>query len=148
MSPDEKPVADNETLLRRVASDSAKFIFPNGPFVWNALLPNPNDDDGLSLNREGSDYIPSPERLLELAENPNVRLYGGVIGITAAVFRSLGVEPVPNPQTSSPGHCLIKEMSRTIYDGSRAGKRQIQTLAQRLAEQAVVRKAPSPIPPR
>ena len=45
MSPDESPVLDSEVLLRRVPSDPAKFLFPDGPIQLQAFLPTKADTD-------------------------------------------------------------------------------------------------------
>ena len=145
MHPDDLPVADAEILLRRVPTDPARFIYPNGPFKWQAFLPNSDDDDGLSVNREGEQYE-TAESLLAKAGTERFRQYGGVVAIEAIVPRGLGADVTPDQQDDSRGHCLIARLGRKAYN---VDKRAVKALADEMARSAncFVRIAPKQEPP-
>jgi hypothetical protein len=143
--PDDLPVTDTEVLLRRVPSDPARFVYPNGPFQWQAFLPNSNDDDGLSVNREGDQYE-TADSLRAKAANEQIRLYGGVVAIEASVPRGLGADVTPDRQEDSRGHCFLARLSRKAYT---ANKRAVKSLADEMARstKCFVRIAPLAVPP-
>jgi hypothetical protein len=145
MSPEESAIDRSEFLLRRIQSDPARFLFPDGPFQYQSFLPNSNDEDGLSLNREG-DHFETAQSLLQKSANEKVREFGGIVAVKSSSVMDLGLDISVDPQVDSLGHCLIKEMSRTIYDGSKEGKRKIKELADRLARGSHIRIKPRPIP--
>ena len=140
------PVEPAEFLLRRFASAPDQFDHAGKFPRIGALLPTKNDADGLSLFREGDQFV-TPARLLELALNPRVRQYGGVLAILALRFRELGLSIVPRP-TEIPGHVVIPEMNRVDYDAAREHKNRIHEWADRLVRAAKddVRIWPTPIP--
>ncbi len=51
-----------------------------------------------------------------------------------------------SPSRDGPGHCTIREFSRKLYDTSKAERRRIPDLADKLARKAEPRKVPTPVP--
>jgi hypothetical protein len=131
-------------LLRRVPSDPSRIIYPNGPFLWQAFLPNPTDHDGLSVNREGEKYETAAS-ILSKAINEKVRNYGGVVAISAKVIRENGATVVPNKQLDSLGHCLIPELNITASK-DKSTKQHFKEMADALARKSEVRIIPKEIP--
>jgi hypothetical protein len=147
MHPDDLPVVDGEVLLRRVPNTSDRFTFPDGPFLFVAFLPNQGDPGGLSLFRHGPAYVANARDLLDVAENPVVRHFGGVASVTAAQVRAVGADPEPKrDDTGLRGHCEVPAMSYRLYKQSKADKNRIRDMADRLARVALVVVAPKPKP--
>jgi len=142
----ELEVESTESLIRRFPSESEN-DFPTSKFPRiSHLLPNKRDQDGLSFNRE--EFI-SAEDLRNLAQNPNVRHFGGVLAVIAGWLRDLGLTIRLDPSDSL-GHVIVPEMNRKLYSSSRAEEERIKELADKLvrliAESNSIRIHPIPIP--
>jgi hypothetical protein len=145
--PDDIPVDDSEFLLRRVSVDPAHPIYPNDIPNTSSLIPNPNDTDGLSVNREGEQYE-SAESLLAKGGSEKLRTTGGVVAVLAGTFRHYGFDPQPDKQPDSRGHCLIKTMSYAAYKANKNAFKKVvdQVLRAKGCHVRIYPKSPPPNP--
>jgi len=140
-SPQQPPIEPDEFLLRRFPNETGLFDFVLGNATYSAFLPNRNDQDGLSLNREtrgSSDGFLTPEEHLAKAGTENFRNTGGEAAIPVSDVISAGMTVVIDDDPDSPGHVLIPELNRADYDakspsGEKPGKQRIKLLADELA---------------
>lgn len=131
--------------MRRVPVDPAYPIYPGDIPNTASLIPNQQDTDGLSVNREGEQYE-SAESLLAKGGSEKLRTTGGVVAVLASTFRQFGFDPQPDRQPDSRGHCLITAMSYPAY---KANKNEFKKIVDRIlrAKGCEVRIYPQSPPP-
>jgi hypothetical protein len=131
--------------MRRVPVDPAYPIYPGDIPNTASLIPNQQDTDGLSVNREGEQYE-SAESLLAKGGSEKLRTTGGVVAVLASTFRKFGFDPEPDRQPDSLGHCLIKAMSYAAYKANKNAFKKIVDEILR-AKGCEVRRYPTSPPP-
>jgi hypothetical protein len=141
---DSSSVEDSEFLLRRFPDEPAN---PQKIPRISIFIPSKADSDGLSLNREGEDFV-TAEQVLAMATSDNVRRSGGVVAILTGDVRKDGdmdVDPSPD-ESAGRGHVVIPQINRVDYDSSKPGKNRIKALADKLVRMATVRIHPKSRP--
>lgn len=143
------PSYSDQPLLRSFESRADAFQFPHGLVKKLAFYPSTGDTDGISLFYEslddGLDGYTTPETLLAASRSHNKREYGGIVSITSRVIYTLNLSLLETPSEQFVGHCIIPQLSRTLYDASRQSKQAVQSLAFQLADLAIIRIVPKPI---
>lgn len=133
MKSETDPITDDEWLLRRVYKD--RFRSEKAPFVSpNAFEPRIKgqcpDTDGISLCR--AECLTDPAEML--APIPADRRHEtGIVRISAAFVKSLGLSVQPRPVDWIRGHVVIPELNATAY---KANKAQFTPIKERLASEA------------
>lgn len=154
-SDDQTPVADSETLIRRILKRLPDYNREKTPPLQaGAFFPTKRDDDGLSMNRRVSSEHPQfldAEQLKNWHEVPDgIRETCGVLAISAATVREVGLTITPNP-SSSPGHVLVEEINWADFEENEANdeaRTRILGWALQLAKRADILIAPGKPPLR
>jgi len=129
---DGAPIGDDEYLLRRVATNdpgqkpvrwSEDLVFPRP----HSFMPSKRDDKGVSVFREyrgtGCRFCTAAQ-IRAASDNPNIQNYAGILAILTAGLRGMNLSANPDPLPHDdpeyvPGHALIPEINRTVYETKR-----------------------------
>ena len=120
MKPEDDPITDDEWLLRRVRQEL--FPTPQYPVFSNeAFKPRYKgydpDTDGISFFREAC--VDAPQDVL--ADVPaEKRAYNGIVRVSVAFLKSLGLTIQNKPEPPIKGHVVIPQLNAGDYKADKA----------------------------
>ena len=139
-SDDSVPVDPGEFVLRRIHMNHY-FPTQNPPITVEAFRPSSEDDNGLSVYREG--FNPDPQQVLQYVEAAKRDRYY-VVRIAVRDILAMGLTVVADHVPGEPGHALIPEIALPVYTGKRKAElRPAQLELARLAADAIVVSPPT-----
>jgi hypothetical protein len=111
-----EPITDDEWLYRRIHKD--RFRNNRTPFVSpSAFEPrtkgNAMDHDGISFYR--ADCLNHPADILAMITDPEKRPANGIVKVSVAEVKEMGLTVTSTPQADIRGHVSILELSAANY---------------------------------
>ncbi len=119
MKPEDNPITDDEWLLRRIRKElfptQQDPVFSNEAFKPRYKGYDP-DTDGISLFREAC--VDAPDDILaEVA--PEKRPYNGIVRVSVAFVKSLGLSVQNKPEPPIKGHVIIQQFPARVFGSAR-----------------------------
>jgi hypothetical protein len=141
------PISDDEHLLRRIprGAGGTDYYNPDRPqsLSPDAFKPHASHDmDGLSLSRAKSPEHPEfllPEDLAALGQSPHGYF---IAELVAGDLRRAGIEVVPDPLPSDPGHVLLPHVNSSNRKSNEVAeiKQRLKTLTREIHGPFLIRR--------
>ncbi len=128
-------IADDEWLLRRIHTHHW-----GSPRAFEPRLPGPKvrdpDTTGISFYRQAC--LSDPADVLATVDPANWHAFG-IVGISVASLKSLGLTVSPEPDSRINGHVVLPELRAELYGANKAAFAPLLLRLSELALQNVLR---------